>query len=78
MDLFIEQIKFEVKDEGGYTIEGWKEIEWKMMKKFGDDYNKYKIRNYFLCFISFVYFRYILNMKSKEERLVLTTKSSSL
>ncbi|RWR87908.1 hypothetical protein CKAN_01687200 [Cinnamomum micranthum f. kanehirae] len=27
MDLFIEQVKLGKKDEGGYTIEGWKEIE---------------------------------------------------
>ena len=27
MDLFIEQVKLGRKDEGGYTTEGWKEIE---------------------------------------------------
>ncbi|RWR73164.1 Myb/SANT-like domain-containing protein [Cinnamomum micranthum f. kanehirae] len=45
MDLFIEQVKLGRKDEGGYTTEGWKEIERKMMEKFGDDYDKGKIRN---------------------------------
>lgn len=47
MDLFIEQVRLGIKDEGGYTTEGWKELERKMMEKFGDDYDKGKIRNRF-------------------------------
>lgn len=46
IDLFIEQIKFEIKDEGGYTTERWKQTEQKIMEKFGDGYNKGKITNH--------------------------------
>ncbi|RWR94158.1 putative nuclease HARBI1 [Cinnamomum micranthum f. kanehirae] len=45
-NVLIEQITLGRKDGIGFTSEGWREIERKIKEKFGDAYNKAKIRNY--------------------------------
>ena len=44
-NVLIEQITLGRKDGIGFTSEGWREIERKMKEKFGDAYDKAKIRN---------------------------------
>ncbi|RWR73024.1 Myb/SANT-like domain-containing protein [Cinnamomum micranthum f. kanehirae] len=44
-NVLIEQITLGRKDGIGFTSEGWREIERKMKEKFGDEYDKAKIRN---------------------------------
>ncbi|RWR88615.1 L10-interacting MYB domain-containing-like protein [Cinnamomum micranthum f. kanehirae] len=44
-NVLIEQITLGQKDGIGFALEGWREIERKMKEKFGDAYDKAKIRN---------------------------------